>query len=238
MSIQDKLFQLQESLKQQYNSLKILCDINSQTVVNITEKALSINSNLSETASTSSNLQEKMSMTQMQFSKSELLSNRLYFAPTVSVIFNQSWQQNSNANFFDNNSNWISSQYVGLKSSLPFPLDATKLSQSYNSKISFKIAKLNLEHNALQNKLNNEQLNIDYAKAYSTYTVSQKIANLKNINYEKSKNQYTEGITSTDFLLNSFGEKLNAELNQVSAASNIKFIQSKINFNNTIKWIS
>lgn len=234
LSINDKLFQLKESLQQQLNSLKILCDIDPATIINLSEKITNTTGTFDQVLTANSSLQEKYTLTQSQFSKAELSSNRLYFAPTVSLIFNQSWQQNSNDKFFDN-SNWIASQYIGVKFTLPFPFDATKLSQSYTSKINLKIAKINLEHNALQNKLNNQQLSIDYSKAYSTYNTSQKIAQLKASNFQKSKNQYASEILSTENLLTSFTDKLTADLNQIVAAANLKYIQSKININNSIK---
>ncbi len=216
------------------NSLKILCDLDPVTVISLTEKTTNI-TQFDQALTANSSLQEKYTLTQAQFSRSELSSNRLYFAPIVSVIYNQSWQQNSNDKFFDSKSTWIPSQYIGVKFTLPFPFDATKLSQSYTSKINLKIAKINLEHNALQNKLNNQQLSIDYSKAFSSYNTSQKIAQLKSLNFQKSKNQYAAEILSTENLLTSFTDKLTADLNQIIAVANLKYIQSKININNSIK---
>jgi OMF family outer membrane factor len=48
-------------------------------------------------------------------------------------------------------------------------------------------------------------------------------------------NQYKEGILSTENLLLSFTDKVNAQLNLISATSSLQFVQSKIKINNTIQ---
>jgi outer membrane protein len=231
--VQDKLVQLKESLQQQYNSLRILCDIPAATSINITDQTREIQVNAVPKANSS--LLEKQVTIQSQFLKSELRSNNLSFAPTVSVIFNQGWQMNSNEKFFDNNARWIPTQYIGLRVSMPFPLEAAKLSQSYTSKINWRISELNAAHNALQNKLSNEQINSDYVKALSSYNTNKAISELKSVNYQKSVNQYREGILSTETFLTAFTDKLTAGLNATVANANLKFTQAKININNKIQ---
>ncbi len=234
LNIQDKLIQLKLSLDQNYNNLKILCDIASESKLQINE---SVGNSIPNSVKTGpSSLIEKQSQLQSAYLKSELNVNRLNaFAPTLSLIFNQTWQKNSNRSFTDANSNNFTSQYIGLKFTMPFPFDVNRLSANYTSKINYNIATINYMHSGLQNQISNKQLDLDYQKALSTYHTAQKINELKTINYQKSINQYNVGIISTDILLTAFTDKINAELNYSAAFAGLKYAETKININNTIQ---
>ena len=183
-----------------------------------------------------SQLIEKQSQLQSAFLKNELRSNRLLtFAPTVSFIFNQAWQQNSNVSFFDANAYHFSTQYFGLKVTVPLPIDVNRLSQNYTAKVNYSIAKINSEHATLQNELSNKQLDLDYQKALSGWKNGNSINKLKELNYTKSMNQYKEGIITTENLLLSFTDKVNAQLNLIGATATLQYTQSKIKINNTIQ---
>lgn len=234
LNIQDKLVQLKLSLDQNYNNIKVLCDITSEIKLQITESVGNSISNSAKAEPTS--LIEKQSQLQSAYLKSELNVNRLNsFAPTLSLIFNQTWQQNSNRSFTDANSNNFTSQYIGLKFTVPFPFDVNRLSTNYTSKINYNVANINYMHSTLQNKISNKQLDLEYQKAFSTYSTAQKINELKTINYQKSINQYSEGIISTDILLTAFADKINAELNYSAAFAGLKYAETKININNTVQ---
>ena len=234
LNIQDKLIQLKLSLDQNYNSLKILCDLKVDGNLQITESiGNTINTN-SKTASSS--LLEKQSQLQAAYSKSELNVNRLAsFSPTLSLIFNQAWQQNSNVSFTDSKANNFTSQYIGIKFTVPFPFDVNRLSADYTSKINYNISEINHVHSALQNQINNKQLDLEFQKAISTYATAKQISELKEVNYQKSMNQYNQGIISTDILLTAFTDKINAQLNYYAAYAGLKYADSKININNTIQ---
>ncbi|MDP1801780.1 MAG: TolC family protein [Bacteroidota bacterium] len=234
LNIQDKLVQLKLSLEQNYNSLKILCDIKPEGNLQITESVG--NNSINSPKASSSSLIEKQSQLQSAYFKSELNVNRLNsFSPTLSLIFNQTWQQNSNLSFTDANSNNFTSQYIGIKFTMPFPFDVNRLSTNYTTKINYNISNINYMHSTLQNQINNKQLDLEYQKASSTYNTAQKINELKTINYQKSINQYNEGIISTDILLTAFTDKINAELNYSAAFAGLKYAETKININNTIQ---
>ncbi|HWY37042.1 MAG TPA: TolC family protein [Bacteroidia bacterium] len=230
LNVKDKLVQVQASIEQQYNSLKILCDIPANTKVTVSSSSDNISYN-AELKATSS-LQLKNAILQSEFARSELRANRWSTLPVVSAIYYQGWQQNSNSSFFDSKSAWIQSQYIGLKISVPIPPDANRLSQNYTSKINYRTALINAEHAKLQNELSNQSLNLDYEKAYSSYLTSKNIYELKERNYQKSLNQYKEGILSTDVMLNAFVDLLNSRLALISAQASLEFAKTKININN------
>ena len=179
---------------------------------------------------------EKQSQLQAAYSKSELNVNRLAsFSPTLSIIFNQAWQQSSNVSFTDSKANNFTSQYIGLKFTIPLPFDVNRLSADYTSKINYNISEIIHEHSALQNQINNKQLDLEFQKSISTYTTAKQISELKEVNYQKSLNQYNQGIISTDILLTAFTDKINAQLNYYAAYAGLKYADSKININNTVQ---
>jgi OMF family outer membrane factor len=233
LSVKDKLDELKTSLEQQYNTMKTLCDIQqtSEIKINIEEK---VTTSVSSLLNTKSTLEVRQKELQTAYKRSELRANRLItFSPTLSFIFNQAWQQSSNTGFFDANAYHYSTQYYGIKLTVPFPLDVNRLALDYTAKIDYKISQISSEHTALQNNINNKQLELDYAKAYSGYVSSKKISELKGINYEKSMNQYKEGVLSTDLLLTAFTDMINAQLLFINAEAALHYAESKIKINNT-----
>lgn len=233
LNLNDKLVQLKVMYQQQLNALKILCDISPSVQLTLQNQS---SGEISETnLKSNADLNNRYFKLQNQFAKSELIANRSSMLPVISLFYYQGWQQNSNTAFFDSKSTWIQSNYIGVRITVPFPPDVTKLSQSYNSKINFRIASLNNTHTELQSELNNRGLELDYEKALSAYQTGKQIFDLKNSNYLKSLNQYKEGILSTDNLLIAFNDMLNSQLNVVSAFSSAQFVKSKISINNSLK---
>lgn len=232
INLKDKLNQLKGNLNQQLNSLKILCDIPSATNITIEETLLSPSNADSKP---SSSLQLKYSVTQSAYAKSELRATRMSMLPVVSLVYYQGWQQNSNMQFFDNNAKWIQSKYFGVRITMPFPPEVSKLSQSYTNKVNYRIATLNSEHSKLQSEMANESLWIDYEKTKSAYETAQQVNEMKKQNFKSSLNQYKEGILPTDNLLNAFVDMINSDINLVSSRNNMEYTKSKITINNLFK---
>jgi OMF family outer membrane factor len=231
LSTADKLAQLKLGLEQQINSVKILCDIPSGTMVKISANT----SAASEQTKAVSTLQYKYSMLQNEYARNEMNVNRLSMFPIISLVYYQSWQKNSNTSFTDSKATWFQSKYVGLRITLPFPPEVSKLSQSYTSKINYRIAWMNAEHTKLQNELNNQTMNLEYEKSASSYEAAKQIAALKSTNYDKSVNQYNEGILSADLLLTAFSDLLISRLNLASAQASMEYNKTKIRINNQFK---
>lgn len=232
LNIKDKLVQLKSLHQQQLNTLKILCDIPAGT--SITLKDLSA-FDVQQSIKSVSDLNSRYNILQDKLAKNELRANRLSMLPVLSFVYYQGWQQNSNTAFFDSKNTWIQSNYIGLRLTVPFPPDVTKLSQTYTTKVNYRIAAINNTHSQLQTELNNKNLELDYEKSLSGYTTGKQIFDLKNSNYQKSLNQYKEGVLSTDNLLIAFNDMLNAQLNLISAFSSAQFTKSKIIIDNSLK---
>jgi OMF family outer membrane factor len=170
----------------------------------------------------------------MKLAQKEYKVNAFSNYPTLSVVGNWAWQENSNQQFFDKNANWIPASYIGLRLNIPIP-DATKLSQTKMYKSNVRLAEINAGHQALQQEILNKQLDIDYSKAIDNYQFTQKISLLKTDTYQKNFNLFKQDIYATDNLMVSFSDALTAQLNEQTAFVNTLFQQYKIRLNNTIK---
>jgi OMF family outer membrane factor len=157
-----------------------------------------------------------------------------WFMPTLSLVGNLAWQQNSNTQFYDN-SIWNNSNYVGFKLIIPIVPDANKIATAKYGHINMVIADINMNHAALQDSINNEQLLLDYKKSFRTYELDGKIETLKGDNYQKNLDIYKEGILSATDLINSFNDWLNSGLNTVAQLANTEYAKSKIAINNFLK---
>lgn len=232
LQIEDKETQLTTILLQQYNIIKTVCDIPITTTLelNDTQENITKNTNLDVT----NTLLSQQSKLQQAVSKQELKSFNSTFFPTLSLVGNWTYQDNSNAGFFNSNSNTFQASYVGLRLNYVLP-DATKYLQKRNLKTSAAIAEENAKHNLLQENNQNQQLKFEYQKTVDSYLINQKIAALKTDTYTKNLEIYHQDLISLDNLIISFNDKLNAELNLKVIATNISYLTTKINLNNTIQ---
>jgi len=124
--------------------------------------------------------------------------------------------------------------YVGAKVTFFLP-DVNRILNSRNSKISYQISLINLDHNKLQNDIANNQLQLDYQKAYSQFTTSKQVFLLKEENYKMAFNQYNQSILPFDKLLTAFNDMLLNRYNYSSSLASLLYTKSKIDINNTIK---
>jgi outer membrane protein TolC len=234
LAVQDKLQQLRWQLEQNTNTIKILCDIKHETSLQFNEQLE--NANLDQQVASKSLLVVKQAQLQSAFMRSELNATRLQsFAPTLSLVFNQSWQENSNKGFFDANANKFTSQYIGVRLSFPFPLDPSRLAQNYTARINSNMAAINALHNDLQKEMTSTNLEIDQQRSSRSYIIAKEISEIKDANYLKSLEQYKAGILQAEILLSHFSDKVNASLAMANAKAAAKYAQVKIQLNNSIQ---
>lgn len=233
LSLEDKLKQLEISLNQQYYSLKVLCDIPQNEELFITENA-NYNQSYKIGLQVNNQLKHKSSLLKADLAKEDLRANRLVQYPIVSIVAYDGWQQNSKNEFFDPNSNWVNSQYIGLKLSMPFP-DINKFTLTKSAKINKTILELEAEHTKQENEIANIQLILDYEKAYSQFKTAKQIFLLKEENYQMALNQFNASILSSDKLLIAFDDMLVSRFNYSASLANLLYTKSKIEINNSIQ---
>jgi outer membrane protein TolC len=229
IALQDKLSQLILNEKIQNQSLALFLE--NEFDLKLTEQ-LSHYENIEELVSTNSNFKSENYKLQYQMMQQDLKIARLQQLPVLSFISSFNWQNLSNENYFDANSNWVNFNYVGLKVTWDFPTNVQKLATVYNKKIQLNQLKNSADHADKENVFANKQLEIEYEKAIEQFKNLKKIYVLKKDTYEKNFNQYQEQILPLDKLLISQNDLLISEINMVNALANIGFSKNKIVINN------
>ncbi len=228
----NKLQQLAGQREQQSSSLKILCDIDP--AVSLVIPGPDRPKSFDEILTANGDLLQRQSEWQLNYQEASLNANRKWYYPTVSVLGNLGWQQNTNNHFFDD-SKWYSNSYVALRLTLPLLPDVTKIAAVQLDRININIAKTNWQHTILQDAANNRQLQLDYQTAYSNYQLSAEIEALQQDSYLKNLAIYKEGILSVTDLLISFNTWLNSSLTTVTQLANSEYAKSRIAISNIVK---
>jgi outer membrane protein len=233
LTVQDKLQQLEVQLAQQYNSLKILADVDSATVVTVTARE-AVTPNVTQVLTANGNLLQRQAEWQIKYQEATLRADKRWIYPTLNLFSSFGWQQNTNNHFFDD-SKWLGTSYVGLRLSIPLLPEASKIASVKYDRVNLQIARNNWQHNVLQDNINNKQLELDYQKANKSYLLALQIESLRKDSYYKNLSIYREGILSATDLINSFDDWLNSALNTVTQLANAEYAKSKINMSNTVK---
>lgn len=229
ITLQNNLSQLllNEQIQQQSLALFFENEINLDLKENLSDYE-----NVQEIVNSTSLFKSENYKLQYQMMEQDLKIARLQQLPILSFISSFNWQNVSNKNYFDANSNWQNFNYVGLKATWDFPTNIQKLATVYNKKIQVAILKNNSEHAEKENEVANKQLEIEYEKAVEQFKNFKKIYVLKKDTFEKNFNQYKEQILPLDKLLISQNEVLISEINMINALANIGFSKNKIMINN------
>lgn len=237
LTAQENIHQLQFLLKQYELSLKILCDIPEDEAIEI--KAVSIQNTSSESPKiVFNNLKSRSGMLKERYALANYRQNLKAQLPTLFLFASNVNQQfNTQFKFFDNNVNWINSNYIGLKLTFNLLPSAKSVSQIYNTKYEYHLAKQEAKHADIKAKLEFEQLEVDYQKAVSQSKANQEIFDLKRDSFLKNKALYAEGIIALDQTINSYNAMVNANYNAITAYLNVQLAISKININNKMKSI-
>ena len=230
LMIQDKIQQVQNTIEQQINLLKSLCETTTETNFVITHKT---NLTTQENGLVSLNtLKTQQAEYQIKYAQNELKISQLNYYPTLSLMGSLAFQENSNNHFFDGNACWIPISYLGLRLNYAIP-DANKNAQNKVAKSNLEIAQFNGQKQQIQQQF--EQKQLQHQKAIDNEQLTQKISNLKRDTYQKNLNLFNQNIYPAKNLFFSFTDELNATLAHVLAKVNIEFQQAKININNALK---
>lgn len=230
-SIEEQVNQIQFLIQQQYIALKLLCDIPEDIQFLIEPKSQETIQNVEVREN---NLSLKNAFLNEQISLRNYNKAKFAFTPTLSVFASHLDQQfNTRARPFDNNVNWIPSNYVGLRLSIPLPT-AVSIAQSSRSRYDYLLAKNTKEQIQIQAKLNNSQLVIEYNKAVSQKESNREIYQLRKDTYEKNLQNYEAGIISIDQTIRSFNEMISSQYNLISSEKLAEMVLAKININNKI----
>lgn len=232
MSLKDRIAQLTYLKLQQETALKNLCNIPSSQSITIQWAPIEA---LPAPQVPQSNLIARHAEIQSRMAFSELRAARMAMLPVVSLVYYQGWQKNSNLSFTDQNNNWILNKYIGLKISLPFPPDVSRITTSYTSKINSQIANLNALQSKQQNESNNQLLLNEFNRQRVAWESAKEMAQLRKNNYESTLQQFNEGLAGADLMTAALNDYLNAMASLSNAQANLLFSLSKIKINNLIQ---
>lgn len=226
--------QIEFLLQQEYIAIKILCDIPESELIAINED-LDYSRTISKPNLVVNNLNSLNSQMKLKSSQSIYRQLQLTTLPYLSAFASNSNQQfSNNFSLFDNSINWINSNYIGLKAVWVLP-SANSISQISKSKHDYLLAEQNLEHEILKSNLDFQNLDIDFDKAASQMNTNNLVNDLRIDSYKKNLDNYRQGITALDELLNSYNAMINSGYNYISSVVNVLLSKSKININNQIQ---
>jgi outer membrane protein len=232
LTIRENVNQIYYLIKQNYLSLKILCDIPESENIEILEKintapivqkpVIELNNLLIE----SNRLKELSAYTNIQKTKMSM-------TPTLSAVASNSFNQYNN-DFTVFGGKWITSNYIGLKLNFALP-NANAISNRYKAQFDYQLAQKNTLQAQIKADLTTRQLGNDWEKAHSQQKNYVEILDIQEDTYKKNKNLYKEGLVSIDRALNSFNAMLNANYSLIASKVSVLLAESKIDINNKIK---
>ncbi len=233
LAIAGKLQQLQAQQEQQYNKLRILCDIDGQTPIEITgdESGHMIGV---EPVKADGNLLQRQGEWQTKFRQATLSADKRWAYPTLTLFASMGWQESNDNSFFHTN-NWLGSSYVGLRLSIPLLPEVSKITAVRVGRANLEMAANDWAHAKLQEQINNSQLELDYKKAIESHQIAAQVEALSNDSYQKNLNIYREGLISATDLIISFEQWLNSGLNTAALLATAGYAKSRIIINNTLK---
>jgi OMF family outer membrane factor len=231
MSLRDKIRQSEMQQAQALATLKSLLELEAETDLQLDPME---KESQAETQTVMAGQQNtRTALAQEAYDQAEWKAGRWQsFAPTLSLLFNQSWQQNSNQRFFDRNGQNFNAQYVALKLSIPFPLDPNRMSLDFNNKIQWKIARQRRQHARFTDQLEQQILRLEQEKSLSGLQVQEQTFRLREENYRLALAQFEEGFIAADQLLNAFSERINARTQYDNARSQHEYQLARISIHN------
>ena len=165
-----------------------------------------------------------------QSAKVGLQRTNMAFAPTLSFVANNSYNQ-YNPDFTLFGGNWIQSQYIGFRLGFNLP-NANTIANRAKAKYDYQLTLKNGEQTRLQTTSELQQLALDWEKAATQLNTNREVLDLQRNIYLKHQNLYREGLQSIDQTLSSFSAMVNAEYSFIAAQVSIALATAKIDLNN------
>lgn len=226
--------QLEFLITQQYNYLKILCDIPDQDSILIgqfidnveTPRIPQVVPNRLEVFN--GLMKEKMAWSSYRQARFALL-------PTVSLFWSNTSQQfNTRSTLFDQDVRWIPSSFLGVKLNWNIP-SSQAIAQISKTRNDYALSKLNTEHLQSKMEIEAKQLVNDYHKAASQAQTNREVFRLKRDTYTKNLSLYNAGLIGLDQVMNNYNALVNSHYNLISASISVLLAEANIALNNNPK---
>lgn len=237
LNSQETARQVEFLIRQQYNALKILCDIPDQDSILIGQFINDVETpQVPQVPQVVHNRLEVFnSLMKEKMAWSSYRQARFALLPTVSLFWSNTSQQfNTRSTLFDQDVRWIPSSFLGVKLNWNIP-SAQAVAQISKTRYDYSLAKLNTEH--LQNKMDIEakQLSNDYLKAVSQTQAYREIFRLKRDTYTKNLGLYDAGLIGLDQVMNNYNALINSHYSLISSTISVLLAEANIALNNNPK---
>ena len=201
------------------NNLKALLDMSVKDSVAITASLQDLMASASGDA-----FQEdpaiKLSSDQVRISIGQYKSANSNFIPTLSVLYNNTTQQNDNKfETFEGGPKWYPAKYWSLRASWTIFNGGSRYFQSKRSKIAVEEKKLLYENAVKQSEINDENIRLSYRKTVAVLAKAEDVMKLSFDNYLHISDRYSAGIEPIENRLNAFNDYItyqNQYLNSLS----------------------
>lgn len=229
ITIQDKIFQLNQNIQLQYEMLKVLTGTENLESI---KAQIDLQNMPTESQKASSSLDFSLAELRRKTAVQDVFSAKRDQWPVLSFVSSFNWQNLNNSFFYGSGSNPIYFAYMGLKLSWDLPTNVQKISNLKNREIQLKIAENTVKQVEEQQYLADTQRDIEWVKAKGQWEALKKIETLRKDTFAKNFAQFEEEILSLDKLLISQNDLLLSQLNLASAAATVKYNAQVIRINN------
>ncbi len=165
----------------------------------------------------------KQAYYQSRLAMSRLKASKAGFAPTVSIAYSATGQQNDNKfePFQSGGPTWYPASYWALRANWNIFTGGTRWLQAKQNKISQNESQMQYESVIKQAEINDDNLRLGYRKTQLLLEKAEQIMKLSFDNYQHMSERYEAGIATLDDRLNSFSDYINYQnqyLNSLSDA--------------------
>ncbi|MBK9490595.1 MAG: TolC family protein [Haliscomenobacter sp.] len=219
---------------QQYNFLKILCDIPDQDSILIGQFINEVET-LQMPQVLPNRLEVFNGLMKEKMAWSSYCQARFALLPTVSLFWsNTSQQYNTRSTLFDQDVRWIPSSFLGVKLNWNIP-SAQAIAQISKTRYDHSLAKLNTEHLQTKMEIEAKQLSNDYRKAVAQTQTNREVFQLKRDTYTKNLSLYNAGLIGLDQVMNNYNTLVNSHYNLISSTISVLLAEANIALNNNPK---
>lgn len=226
--------QIEYLARQQYLSLKLLCDIPEREDIFIRHKDIegedSLISIIDQNEILVSNyvLKEKTAFSNYKVQKRGLF-------PTISLFQYYGTQQfNTQRKVFDRKVDWVPNSYIGLRLQIPIP-GANNISQVSKARYDYYLARNETRQQRIKSILETVQIRVDYEKALSQMNSNLKVHFLRKNSYEKNLSLFQEGLIGLEQTLRSFNDMVTSHYNLISSKATLKLSLQIIQIHNSFQ---
>lgn len=229
ISIQDKIYQVEQNTELQYELLKVLMGSQNKPVLT---DVLKWDTPDLAFARGESSLERQVAGLRKDIAGQDVYSAKRDQWPVLSFVSSFNWQNLDNSFFYGSGSNGIYYAFAGLKLTWDLPTNVQKISNLKNREIQYKMAQNTAELVDEQQDSANIQREIELRKAQNQWGSLKKIEELKRDTFEKNFAQFEEEVLPLDKLLISQNDLLLSQLNLVTGAAAVKYNYQILRINN------